>query len=113
MAYDKQLDSYAQAMEMDRRTNKPMEKMAIEQTWNMLAEQKTQADSVSGTLTFTEDIMSIEIYNRDTTNDGVFNVNGINITVPKGDIVEYEVAGTPSKTVTVTGSTLYIVSRMV
>jgi hypothetical protein len=78
-----------------------------------LAEQKTQADAVGGTLTFAEGIKAIEIYNRDTVNDGVFNVNGINITVPKGEPVEFQVAGTPRATVTVTGSTSYIVSRLI
>jgi hypothetical protein len=80
---------------------------------NTLAEQKTQADAVSGVLTFNDDIKFIEIYNRDTVNDGVFNVNGINITVPKGEIAQFGVIDTDQKTVTVTGSTSYIVSRMV
>lgn len=79
----------------------------------MLVEQKTQVDAVDGTLTFSEGISFIRIYNRDTTNDGVFNVNGINITVPKGEAVEFRVKDPARKTVTVTGSTQYIVSRMV
>ena len=80
---------------------------------NMLIEQKTQANAVGGTLTFNDGIEYVSIYNRDTVNDGVFNVNGVNITVPKGEVVEFQVVEPGRKTVTVTGSTLYIVSRMV
>jgi hypothetical protein len=76
-------------------------------------EQKTEADAVTGTLTFAENIQFIGIYNRDTVNDGVFNVNGINLTVPKGESVDFHVGGTPRATVTVTGSTSYIVTRYV
>lgn len=82
-------------------------------TGSKLAEQKTDADAVSGTVTFAAGVQFIEIYNRDTVNDGVFNVNGINITVPKSEVVDYQVGGTPRNTVTVTGSTSYIISRLV
>ncbi|MDT0160272.1 hypothetical protein [Bacillus sp. AG4(2022)] len=76
-------------------------------------EQKTHTDAVSGTLTFSQPIQSIGIYNRDAANDGVFNVNGINLTIPKGESAEFNVGGTPSKTVGVTGSAAYIVTRYV
>jgi hypothetical protein len=74
-------------------------------------EQKTQVDAVTGTLTFAKNIQFIGIYNRDTVNDGVFNLNGINITVPKGESVDFQIGGTPRATVAVTGSTSYIVTR--
>lgn len=77
-----------------------------------LAEQKTEADVVAGTLTFADTVKSIEIFNTDQTNTGVFNVNGINIHVPPNTPVDYSVGGTPRNTVTVTGATTYIVSRL-
>jgi hypothetical protein len=51
----------------------------------------------------------------DTTNTGVFNVNGINITLPPStptmpSIYEF-IVGTPGKKVIVTGATTYTVSR--
>lgn len=83
----------------------------VKLTGSSLVEQKTQADAVTGTVTFSENIQHIEIYNRDTTNDGVFNVNGIDITVPKGESPKFRVGGTPRATITVTGSTSYILTR--
>ena len=77
----------------------------------ILQEQLTNTNAVTGTLTFAENINLIEIFNTDTVNDGVFNVNGINITVPKNTPFQASVGGTPRKTVTVTGATTYIVSR--
>jgi hypothetical protein len=82
-------------------------------TGSKLAEQKTEANVVTGTLTFTENIQYIGIYNRDTVNDGVFNVNGIDITMPAGESERFEMSGTPRATVNVSGSTSYIVSRFV
>lgn len=76
-------------------------------------EQLTQADAVGGTLTFDANIKSIGIFNRDTVNDGIFNVNGIDITVPPETPFEANIGGTPRATVTVTGSTSYIVTRYV
>lgn len=105
------LNSYPHAMETDQATGKPMQKVAL--TGNTLVEQKTQTNAVAGTLTFAEGVVFVEIVNRDTVNDGVFNVNGINITVPKDSVVDYRVGGTPRTTITVTGSTSYIVSRLV
>ena len=78
-----------------------------------IIEQLTQADAATGVLTFTDDINAIEIYNTDATNDGVFEVNGINLNVPKGVLYRSNVGGTVAKTVTVSGSTTYIVSNLV
>lgn len=76
-------------------------------------EQLTETDVVTGTLTFAANIKTIEIYNTDTVNNGVFNVNGIDIAVPKNDSFQANIGGTPRATVTVTGSTSYIVTRYV
>lgn len=80
-------------------------------TGSNLQEQKTQADAVTGTLTFAAPIQTVEIYNTDASNAGKFTVNGIVITVPAGKSFKSAVGGTPSASVTVTGSTTYIVSR--
>jgi hypothetical protein len=76
-----------------------------------VAEQKTQADAVTGTVTFSTYITTLEIYNVDVTNQGVFNVNGMNITVPAGKSFKASFGGTPRTTVIVTGSTSYILTR--
>jgi len=78
-----------------------------------IIEQLTQTDAATGVLTFTDNINAIEIYNTDATNDGVFEVNGINLNVPKGVLYRSNVGGTVAKTVTVSGSTTYIVSNLV
>jgi len=110
MSQDK-LKHYAHAMTIDRDTGKPMPKTAL--TGNKVAEQKTEVDAVGGALTFADDIDTIGIFNTDTTNKGIFNVNGIDIHVPPSTPVEYGIAGTPSNIVTVTGATTYIVTRLV
>lgn len=78
---------------------------------SLVAEQKTQADAVTGTVTFAKNILHIEIYNVDGVNQGVFNVNGINITVPAGKSFKASFGGVPSVNVAVTGSTSYILTR--
>lgn len=78
---------------------------------NSVVEQKTQAQTVAGKVTFAQNIQHLEIYNTDATNDGVFVVNGINITVPKGQTFKASYGGTPSKDVTITGATTYILTR--
>jgi hypothetical protein len=80
-------------------------------TGSSLQEQKTEADAVNGVVTFSDVIKHIEIYNKDTVNDGDFTVNGIKITVPEGDVFEAPIGGTPANTVTVTGSASYILGR--
>jgi hypothetical protein len=87
---------------------------AVVQVGSIFAEQKTQANAVAGVLTFSEPISAIEIHNTDTANAGVFNVNGISITVPAGGYFPKSViGGTPSNQVTITGATAYIVNRYI
>lgn len=74
---------------------------------------KTEADAVGGVLTFSENITAIGIYNADTINDGIFTVNGLAIPVPAGLTFKEPIAGVAGATVTVTGTTKYIVSRYV
>ena len=76
-----------------------------------LVEQLTQADAETGVITFAENISTIKIHNTDAVNAGVFTVNGIDITVPVSTIVKETIGGIPSKDVTITGATTYIVSR--
>lgn len=78
---------------------------------SVVAEQKTQADATTGIITFSEVIEHLEIYNTDAANDGVFAVNGINITVPKGEAFKASYGGIASAEVAVTGSTSYILTR--
>lgn len=85
----------------------------VQLSGSKIIEQLTQADAVGGLLTFTDDINAIEIYNTDTTNDGLFVVNGISLNVPNGVLYRSNVGGTIAKTVTVSGSTSYIVSNLV
>jgi hypothetical protein len=77
----------------------------------ILVEAQTHADAVAGVLTFAKNISLIEILNTDAANTGVFAVNGLNITIPPGELFYGYVGGTPGETVTVTGATTYIVNR--
>ncbi|MEF3309530.1 hypothetical protein PV433_11565 [Paenibacillus sp. GYB004] len=76
----------------------------------VLSEQKTQADAVSGTVTFSKPVSLIEILNLDETNAGVFNVNGFDCNVPAGQLFAAKIGGTPRATVQVSGSTSYILT---
>ncbi|AKO92718.1 hypothetical protein BEH_11810 [Priestia filamentosa] len=76
-------------------------------------EQLTEKDSVSGELTFSNPLSSIGIYNTDKINDGVFNVNDIDIHVPAGETFEANIGGNPRATVQVSDATTYIVTRYV
>jgi hypothetical protein len=76
-----------------------------------LQEQRTEADATEGTVTFTEAVQAIEIFNTDPNNDGVFTVNGIAINVPKGVSFQSVIGGSPAKTVTIEGATSFILSR--
>jgi hypothetical protein len=72
-------------------------------------EQKTEVDAVVGVLTFLNNISTIEIYNTDATHSGTFTVNGIAIIVPATKDFKATIGGTPGKTVTIVGSTSYVV----
>lgn len=97
-------------------------KVTAELSGSILQEQKTEADAVDGVVTFAENISYIEIVNTDTTNDGVFTVNGFVISVPhsvkdaSGNYTFLSVwgggiGGTVAKTVTITGAMSYILHR--
>lgn len=80
---------------------------------SVVEEQLTEADATTGEVTFSESINFIGVYNTDTSNVGVFNVNGIDITVPPGEVFEGGIGGTPNPVVTISGSTTYIITRYV
>lgn len=85
---------------------------AVQLTGSNLAEQLTEADAVSGVLTFEEPIRIVQIYNADPTNMGQFLVNGRTVHVPPNTATGiYHLVGSESAEVTVTGATAYIVSR--
>jgi len=75
----------------------------------VLLEQQDDGDDVAGTLTFTENISTIEIFNTDAVNPGVFTANGIALTVPASGYLKATIGGTPGKTVVITGATTYLV----
>jgi hypothetical protein len=77
-------------------------------TGSKVVEQKTQANAP---IVFAQNVQFIEIYNTDNANTGVFTVNGIPITVPPDKSFKSQIGGTPSKNITVTGSTSYILTR--
>ena len=83
----------------------------MEHAGSTLEEQLTQADAVGGVLTFSDNLSYVEIYNTDTTNAGVFTINGIDINVPADTVWSGKVGGTAGDTVTVATATTYIVSR--
>ncbi len=86
--------------------------VTITGTGSTLAEQKTDSDLSGGSVTFGETVTAIEIFNKDASNDGVFTVNGFAITVPSQSAYARPVGGTPSATVTVTGSTSFEIRRL-
>jgi hypothetical protein len=92
-------------------THDPNVDWNVSLTGSKVAEQKTQADAVTGTVTFSKSISTLEIYNTDAANQGVFNVNGINITVPANESFKASYGGTPSANITITGATSYILTR--
>lgn len=85
----------------------------VQLSGSILEEQKIETDAVEGVVTFTNDIVTIEIFNTDDTNAGVFAVNGINLRVPASQVFKAKIGGTAGKTVTITGATTYIISTYV
>jgi hypothetical protein len=85
---------------------------------NTLLEQQTQANATGGVLTFGSNFGTIEIYNTDTVNAGIFTVNGIVIHVPAStasyrSIFKAAVGGVPGNTVLASGAQSYIISRYI
>jgi hypothetical protein len=93
----------------DDGTGNPITDVEVKE--RILVEQQTNTDAVSNEITFSENIKYIEIYNTDPSNTGVFNVNGFDIHVPPGISFESRIGGTPRDTVSVSGTTSYIISR--
>lgn len=77
-----------------------------------VAEALDESDLSGGDLTLSAEPEFVRIYNTDSSNDGVFTVNGIALAVPAGTALETGVAGTGSTTVSVTGSTAFIFHRL-
>jgi uncharacterized protein (DUF2126 family) len=73
--------------------------------------EKTEADAVTGTVTFATNIDEIEIINLDSTNAGVFTINGIAIHVEATETRRVRIGGTAAKTVAVTGATKYVLTQ--
>ncbi len=87
--------------------------LPVQLVGSILAESKDQTDAVDGTITFSNVVDYIELYNGDETNVGTFYVNGVKIYVPPKamtNIMGFSVA-TKTETVTITGATSYIVNR--
>ena len=76
-----------------------------------VVQQMTENHATNNTLTFTNNIYYIGIYNRDEVNDGVFNVNGIDLYIPAKEYAEFGVGGSLRNTVQISQSTSYIVTR--
>lgn len=98
---------YGSTQIRDEKTNVPATYM-LEPAYE---EERTEADGAAS-VTFSEPVTHLVIYNRDATNDGVFTVNGLAKIVPAGaDTPVTRFGGAPSPTVTITGSTSFIISR--
>lgn len=77
----------------------------------ILQEQMTEADAVSGQITFAENVKAVDIFNRDTANEGIFTINNMDITIPPDTYFQASIGGTPSNVVAVSGSTSYVIGR--
>ncbi len=82
----------------------------VQLTGSILQEEKTHVDAVNNIITFTENIMAIEIYHEGTTWQK-FVINGLTKTVPPGGWAR-GIGGTPAKTVTIPAGVNCIVGRL-
>ena len=80
-------------------------------TGSILAEQKTNDDAVENVITFSANVLAIEIFHNELTWQE-FIVNGITITVPPGGW-DRQLGGAPSTDVTVPTGISCIVGRLV
>jgi len=87
-------------------------KFPVSLSGSKVAEALDETDLSGGDLTLSAAPEFVRIFNTDDTNDGVFTVNGIALSVPSGTALETGVAGTGSTTVSVTGSTAFIFHRL-
>lgn len=79
-------------------------------TGSSLQEQLTQADAVANVITFTENILAIEIYHEEATWQD-FIVNGITLKIPSGGY-RTPIGGTTAKTVTIPAGVNCLVGRL-
>lgn len=82
-------------------------------TGTRVAEVLDETNLSGTTLTLQVAPIAVRILNEDTTNSGTFTVNGLPLVVPAGASLETGVEGTPSITVTVSGSTSFQFQRLV
>lgn len=76
-----------------------------------LQEQKTQADAAANVITFSANVVAIEIYHEETTWQ-TFIVNGLTLTIPAGGY-RTPIGGTPAATVTIPAGISCLVGRLV
>ena len=84
-----------------------------EQKFYALQENYTQKDETSGELIFLENIEGVDIYNLNQTDEIIFTINSLVITVPPDATFEALVGGVPSNVVTVSGNNRdYVIGRL-
>lgn len=80
--------------------------------FDRFVEEKTEADAVEGTVTFTGNFTGGIVIQNTSATAGAFVVNGLTIHVAANSTVRWLIGGTPAKTVAVTGATSYIISQV-
>jgi len=78
-----------------------------------VAEILDETDLAGSDVVFSEPVNFIRIFNFDTDNFGLFTINGLVFKVAPGFGLETGVGGTPSATVSVSGSTEFVLHRLV
>ena len=91
--------------------NPGVRRVVAEISGSSLLEQLTEADLVSGDLVFASAVTLVEVVNEDVA-AGTFTINGTPIRVPaQATTGVFRPPGTPSATVSVTGSARFLVNR--
>jgi hypothetical protein len=84
--------------------------VTVSLTGSTLQEQKTQADAVANVITFSANIVAIEIFHAEVTWQA-FTVNGLTLTIPSGGY-RTPVGGVAGATVTIPAGISCIVGRL-